>query len=155
MTKWQRDVVDLSGPAMLNHHHHGSLFATPTDGIGGSYADAIDTDTTETECLNVSTEEPSSRYELRAVDATLLPWQLRNCRYDRMSALPTRARTSLISHPPNDKALQHTHTQIYTYYIIYIYIHIYIYAFNIYLFIQIRTLYEDIPCCSSAKLWLI
>ena len=126
--------MDLSGPTMLNHHW--SLFATPIDGMGGGYVDAVDTDTTETECLNVSTEEPSSRHELRAVDATLLPWQLRNCGYDRMSALPTRARTSLISNPPNHKALQHTHTSIYIY--------IYIYSF-IYLLIQIRTLYEDIP----------
>ena len=145
MTRWQHDVVDLSDPTMLNHHHW-SLFATPTDRIGGGYADGIDTDTTGTECLNVSTEEPSSRHELRAVDATLLPWQLRNCGYDRMPARPTRARTSLISHPPNDKALQHTHTHTH----IYTYIYIYIY---ILLFIQIRTLYEDIPCCSSARLF--
>ena len=46
MTGWQHDVVDVAGPTKLNHHW--SFFATPTDGVGGGYADATDTDTTET-----------------------------------------------------------------------------------------------------------
>ena len=54
-------------PTKLNHHW--SLFATPTDGIGGGYADTIDTDTIETECLNVSAEEHSSS----------APWMPRYC----------------------------------------------------------------------------
>ena len=49
------------------------LVATPTDGTGGDYTDSIEAVTIEAEYLNVSTEERSSRHELHAADATLLP----------------------------------------------------------------------------------
>ena len=65
VTRWQHDVVDVPDPTKLNHHW--SLFATPTDGIGGGYAD-----TTETECLNGSAEEHSS----------FVPWMPRYCPYN-------------------------------------------------------------------------
>ena len=55
------------------------LVATPTDGMrgvgggggGGIYIDTIDTDTVETECLNISSKDRSGRQELHAADATL------------------------------------------------------------------------------------
>ena len=65
VTRRQHDVVDVPDPTKLNHHW--SLFATPTDGIGGGYAD-----TTETECLNGSAEEHSS----------FVPWMPRYCPYN-------------------------------------------------------------------------
>ena len=72
MIRWQHDVVDMTDPVKQNHYW-SLLIISLFDGMGGGYTDIADTDTTETACLNISTEEPSSRHELRTIDAILLP----------------------------------------------------------------------------------
>ena len=118
VARWH--VVDLSDPTMLNHHW--SLFATPNDGMGGGYADAIDIDTTDTECLNVSTEEPSSRHELRAV----------GCHVAALAAPQLRIRQNVGTansspHEPDITSTKSQSTPTYTHTHLHIYISYYLF----------------------------
>ena len=96
----------------------------PIDGMGGGYADAIDTDTTETECLNVSTEEPSSRRELRAV----------GCHVAALAAPQLQMRQNVGTansspHEPNITSTKSQSTPTYTHILIHTYMYIFVYLF--------------------------